>query len=166
VDAFRATLEETEKADLLLHVVDLASDHREEDMGQVEQVLSELDVENTPRLLVYNKIDLLERAPRIDFDETGKPWRVWLTARKGQGREELYSAIASLLSEDRVSCEISIQPDLGQLRALLYEQSAVIGERIGEDGMSRLTINIGKKDWQQILRKVEREEAQLNIVYA
>ena len=165
VDAFRATLEETEKADLLLHVVDLASDHREEDMGQVEQVLSELDVENTPRLLVYNKIDLLERAPRVDFDEAGKPWRVWLSARKGLGRKELFSAIASLLSEDRVSCEICIQPDQGQLRALLYEQSAVISEQMGEDGVSRLSVNIGKKDWRQVLRKAGREEAQLNIVY-
>jgi GTP-binding protein HflX len=166
VDAFRATLEETEKADLLLHVVDLASDHREEDMAQVEQVLSELDVDNTPRLLVYNKIDLLERAPRIDLDEAGKPWRVWLSARKGLGRKELCSAISRLLSEDRMICEISIGSDLGQLRAILYEQGAVIGEQIGQDGEIKLSINIGKRDWQQLLRKTGREEAQLDIVYA
>ena len=165
VDAFRATLEETEKADLLLHVVDLASDHRDEDMAEVEKVLSELDVENTPRLLVYNKIDLLERAPRIDLDEAGRPWRVWLSARKGQGRDELYKTISLLLSDDRLNCDLGVTPDMGQLRALLYERNAVVQENIADDGCSRLSINIGMKDWQQLLRKAHKEEEQLDIVY-
>ncbi|MBL4608766.1 MAG: GTPase HflX [Pseudomonadales bacterium] len=165
VNAFRATLEETEKADLLLHVVDLASDHRDEDMAQVEQVLAELDVEDTPRLLVYNKIDLLERTPRIDLNEDGKPWRVWLSARKGLGEEELYNAIASVLSEDRVICDIRIQPDMAKLRALLYERKAVVGEQVCDDGISKLSLNVGKKEWQQLLRKVGQQEEQIDIVY-
>ncbi|MBV1869778.1 MAG: GTPase HflX [Gammaproteobacteria bacterium] len=163
VNAFRATLEETEKADLLLHIVDLASDHRDEDMGQVERVLSELDVENTPRLLVYNKIDLLERTPRIDLDESGNPWRVWVSASKGQGRDELYKAISSLLSEDRLKCDLTITPTMGQLRALLYERSAVMKETTGEDGSCKLTISIGKKDWRQLLQKSRQSEDLLDM---
>ncbi|MBV1872795.1 MAG: GTPase HflX [Gammaproteobacteria bacterium] len=165
VNAFRATLEETEKADLLLHIVDLASDHRDEDMAQVERVLSELDVENTPRLLVYNKIDLLDRTPRIDLDESGSPWRVWVSASAGQGRDELYKAISSLLSEDRLKCELTITPTMGQLRALLYERSAVMKETTGEDGSCKLTISIGKKDWQQLLQKSHQSEDLLDMDY-
>lgn len=165
VDAFRATLEETEKADLLLHVVDLSSDHRDEDMEQVENVLSELDVEKTPRLLVYNKIDLLHRAPRIDCDENGRPYRVWLSAREQCGKDELYQAIAQLFSLKRLNCQIIVRPEMGRLRSLLYQNQAVLAEVIDASGVSKLDLSIGVKDWKQILRKTGNTEEQLEVVY-
>lgn len=164
VDAFRATLEETEKADLLVHVVDLASHHRDEDMAEVETVLSELDVDEIPRLLAYNKIDLIQATPRIDFDESGKPWRVWLSSKEQMGKDELFTAISVLLSADRVICEITIAPSMGQLRALLYQHNAVMGEHTLYEGMRKLEVNIANKDWSQILSKTNLSEDQLDIV--
>ncbi|HEX4974783.1 MAG TPA: ribosome rescue GTPase HflX [Pseudomonadales bacterium] len=163
VDAFRATLEETEKADLLLHVVDLASQHREEDMAEVEAVLSELDVSEIPRLLVYNKIDLLRGEPRIDYDESGKPWRVWVSAREQSGKDELFKAIPTLLSQDRLVGQIVLQASMGQLRALLYQHNAVLHEQVLPEGQTVLQINIARKDWRQFLSKTQLTEAQVGL---
>ncbi|KZY32855.1 GTPase HflX, partial [Oleiphilus sp. HI0043] len=78
VDAFRATLEETCNATLLLHVIDCHDEGRMDNIEQVEHVLKEIGADKVPTLKVYNKLDLLDgREPRIDRDEDGVPQRVW-----------------------------------------------------------------------------------------
>ncbi len=89
VAAFRATLIETREADLILHVVDCADDDRREKMFAVNQVLEEINASETPQLVIYNKIDLPDFQPRIDVDEEGCQWRVWLSAQKNQGIDGL-----------------------------------------------------------------------------
>ena len=86
VAAFKATLEETLNADLLLHVVDAATEQREDNIHQVHEVLAEIGADRIPQLQVYNKLDLLEQAPRIDRNADGVPERVWLSAATGAGR--------------------------------------------------------------------------------
>jgi len=93
VASFRATLEETIHADLLLHVVDSSSDAREERVGQVNGVLAEIGAEKIPQILVWNKIDLSGLAPGLDRDEYGKIARVRLSARTGTGLEFLRQAL-------------------------------------------------------------------------
>ena len=74
VEAFRATLQETIEATLLLHVIDAHDDDRHDHVAEVENVLAEIGADEVPVLEVYNKIDLIEgRKPRIDRDEDGKP---------------------------------------------------------------------------------------------
>jgi GTP-binding protein HflX len=85
VAAFRATLEEAVQADLLLHVVDSASEVRDEQVGEVNKVLAEIGAERTPQVLVYNKIDLTGRKPRVERDEYGKIHAVWVSAGAGMG---------------------------------------------------------------------------------
>ena len=85
VEAFKATLEETLSADLLLHVIDAASDEREDNIYQVHEVLQEIGADEIPRLEIYNKLDLLEQKPRIDRNADGIPERVWLSAATGDG---------------------------------------------------------------------------------
>ena len=94
VDAFRATLEETREADLLLHVVDASGEEREENIVEVESVLKEIDADQIPRLEIYNKIDLLGLDPRIERDELEKPIRVWVSAAQDQGIELISQAIS------------------------------------------------------------------------
>ncbi len=93
VAAFRATLEETIHADLLLHVVDAASESRDEQIVEVDKVLEEIDAGAVPQILVYNKIDLTGTPPGIDRDEYGKIRRVRLSARSGAGLEFLRQAL-------------------------------------------------------------------------
>ncbi len=83
VAAFKATLQETRQADLLLHVVDCADDNMNDNFEQVQEVLKEIEADEIPQLLVCNKIDLLEEiGPKIDFDPEGRPYRVWISAQK------------------------------------------------------------------------------------
>ena len=87
VAAFRATLEETIHADLLLHVVDASSDDRASQIEAVNQVLAEIGAESIPQMLVMNKIDLTAQPPRIERDEYGRISRVWASAETGAGVE-------------------------------------------------------------------------------
>ncbi len=151
VDAFRATLEETCSADLLLHVVDAASDERLQNMAEVESVLEEIQALDIPRLEVFNKLDLLEQPPRIERDDLGKPVRVWLSAHSGEGLELLLQAMGELLGGDMVQRQISVSPGQGRLRASLYRMGAVEREDHAEDGGARLLIRLPKNDWLKLL---------------
>jgi GTP-binding protein HflX len=95
VAAFRATLEETVHADLLLHVIDSASPAREEQAVEVEKVLAEIGADGVPQLPVWNKIDLVDGLePGADRDEYGRICRVRVSARNGAGLDGLRGAIA------------------------------------------------------------------------
>jgi GTP-binding protein HflX len=93
VAAFRATLEETIHADLLLHVVDGASPVRMEQIEQVNDVLREIGADHIPQILVWNKIDAAGLEPGIERDEYGKISRVFISARSGAGLDLLRDAI-------------------------------------------------------------------------
>jgi GTP-binding protein HflX len=94
VAAFRATLEETVRADLLLHVVDAASPARLEQAAQVDAVLGEIGAGDVPQILVWNKIDAAGLAPGVERDEYGRIRRVFVSARSGAGLADLRGAIA------------------------------------------------------------------------
>ncbi len=94
VAAFRATLEETIHADLLLHVVDAASPVRNEQIEQVNAVLAEIGADHVPQMLVWNKIDMAGLTPAIERDEYDKIRRAFVSAHTGAGVDLLRQAIA------------------------------------------------------------------------
>ncbi|HVL76998.1 MAG TPA: GTPase HflX [Noviherbaspirillum sp.] len=93
VAAFRATLEETIHADLLLHVVDAASPVRMEQIEQVNQVLAEIGAQSIPQILVWNKIDAAGLDPAVERDEYGRIARVFISAQTGSGLDLLREAV-------------------------------------------------------------------------
>jgi GTP-binding protein HflX len=93
VAAFRATLEETIHADLLLHVVDASSEDREAQILAVNSVLAEIGADAIPQVLVLNKIDLTRFEPRVERDQCGKISRVWLSAETGSGLDSVRLAL-------------------------------------------------------------------------
>ena len=93
VAAFRATLEETIHADLLLHVVDGSSPVRMEQIEQVNEVLREIGADHIPQILVWNKIDAAGLEPAVERDEYDKISRVFISAQKGAGMDLLREAI-------------------------------------------------------------------------
>jgi GTP-binding protein HflX len=97
VEAFRATLEETIHADLLLHVVDAASPVRMEQIEEVNLVLKEIGADHVPQILVWNKIDAAGLEPTVEYDEYGKIQRVFVSAKSGAGLDLLREAIAASL---------------------------------------------------------------------
>ena len=96
VEAFRATLEETIHADLLLHVIDASSPDRDAQIAAVNAVLAEIGADTVPQILVFNKIDRTVLAPRVERDECARISRVWLSAMTGDGSEALRKAIGEI----------------------------------------------------------------------
>ena len=93
VAAFRATLEETVHADLLLHVVDASSADREAQIEAVNDVLAEIGADAIPQVIVLNKIDLTPLPPRVERDEYGKIARLWISAESGSGLDSVRRAL-------------------------------------------------------------------------
>jgi len=151
VEAFKATLEETLNADLLLHVIDASSEERDEAIFQVQEVLAEIGADKIPQLRVYNKIDLLEQVPRIDRDAQGKPERVWLSAATGAGTDLLLEAVAELVGNDMVEQQLELSPGQGRLRAALYRLGAVEEETHGDDGSAHLSVRLPRADWDRLM---------------
>jgi GTP-binding protein HflX len=110
VAAFRATLEETIHADILLHVVDAAGPMRDQQMDQVNAVLAGIGAERVPQVIVYNKIDLTGMDPGVERDEYGRISRVRLSARTGAGLQRLREALVELAAHPPVVAE-PIQDD-------------------------------------------------------
>ena len=153
VAAFKATLEETLNADLLLHVIDAATEQREDHIHQVNDVLEEIGAGDIPQLQVYNKLDLLEQPARIDRDAEGNPQRVWLSAASGEGVDLLLQAVAELVGQDMVNETLDIGPDQGRLRAALYRLGAVAAEDYGADGVAHLQVRLPRADWNRMMKK-------------
>lgn len=108
VDAFRATLEETVQADLLLHIVDCSSPNRDDQIDEVNKVLHEINADTIPQILVMNKIDVKGLSPGLERDEYDRIIRVRLSAINGDGVEYLRQALSeysSRLHADKESLE-------------------------------------------------------------
>ena len=137
VSAFRATLEEVQRAALILQVSDASSPLSAEQDAQVERVLKELEVEKKPRLRVMNKIDLLP--PMQHESLRGDSHTVYISAAQGVGISALLDRIDQLLEDDAVSrVRLRIPQKEGKLLALL-EARANIDSRSYQDGFVELS---------------------------
>ncbi|MCY4452298.1 MAG: GTPase HflX [Immundisolibacterales bacterium] len=147
VAAFRATLEETRQADLLLHVIDASGPDGLERAARVNEVLSGIDAGDLPQVEVMNKVD--RRAgptPGIERDDAGVVRRVWVSARTGAGIEALAAALGERFEAAARSRELHLPPGSGRLRARLYSLGAVLGERPRDDGGSVVEVRIADRD--------------------
>lgn len=152
VEAFRATLEETAEADLLIHVVDAANELYPEHISEVEKVLEEIGAKSVEQLLVFNKIDLLRDVePHIQRDESGKPRKVWMSAKTGAGVDLLQSAMSELLAGSMAAETLRIPLQQAKLRSQLYESGFIEEERIDELGFYELRVRLPRKDLDRIL---------------
>ena len=155
VAAFKATLTETREADLQLHVIDVADPRRKENIEQVQSVLKEIEADDVPQLLVYNKIDALDDvAPRIDRNDEGQPIRVWLSARTGVGCELLSEAINELLAKKMFADELKLPPQHGRIRAALFNLNAVHEEQFDEQGNWLLSVRLPMAEWNRLKKEM------------
>ncbi|PID44440.1 MAG: GTPase HflX [Proteobacteria bacterium] len=165
VEAFRATLEETRNATLLLHVIDCQDENRMANVEQVESVLQEIGANDLPVLKVYNKIDLLQEQPeeRVDRDESGLPERVWVSARTGAGKGALLVAIGEVLAFDMFDRRVRLLPAQARLRARLYEEKGVVNESVDDSGFYLLHLRLPVKDWRKILSQLNMNESDVEF---
>ena len=143
VSAFRATLEEVQRASLILHVSDASSRLSAEQDAQVEIVLKELEVEKKPRLRVMNKVDLLDEevSQSLLADEAKGGNTVYVSAIEGTGLKELLARIDTLIEEDPVSrVHLRIPQEEGKLLALLEARSRIYSRKY-KDGTVELEVD-------------------------
>ena len=120
VDAFKATLEELEYADLLLHVIDISNPHWQEQAQIVDSLIAELGAEKTPCLRVYNKSDLFWGDIRPHGEDS-----VNISAKTGEGIDSLLQAIDKLLDKGTRRVTLHLPYDKGGLLDLLYREAKV-----------------------------------------
>ena len=148
VSAFRATLEEVQRASLILHVSDASSRLSTEQDAQVEIVLKELEVEKKPRLHVMNKVDLLDIEVADNLHDDTKT--VYVSAAEGRGLDRLLARIDEVIEEDPVSrVRVSVPQKEGKILAML-EAKARIYSRAYKDGAVELDIEAP----QSVVRRV------------
>lgn len=151
VAAFKSTLEESAKADLLLHIVDAADPRLEDNIKAVNAVLKQINADKVKTLLVYNKSDLIADSKiGVIYDDEGKPCRVNISAKTKAGLDELLSSISQLLAYNLCEFTVHISHQDGKLRALLYQYKAVFSESYDENGCQILSVKIREQDAAQI----------------
>ena len=142
VAAFRATLEETRSASLLLHVVDASDPDRDEKKRQVNAVLNEIGAGDVKQIEVYNKIDRVPTKARIDHNQHNVVERVWLSAGTGDGLDTLRDLLTEIMGPALVRCRLFLPSSAGRLRARLFELGTVLHETTGDDGCWQLEVEI------------------------
>ena len=142
VAAFESTLTEARAATLLLHIVDASNPRRTEQTAAVNGVLDEIGASGIPQILVYNKIDRLQSAQRIDRDADGRAQAVWISAAQGVGLELLKEAVAERLSRFARQARLRVPAAAGALRSRLYAARAVRGESTAADGSIELAVEL------------------------
>ncbi len=152
IAAFRSTLTEAREATVLLHVVDASDPRRSERMLQVDEVLAEIGAGEIPQILVYNKIDRLELAPRIERDADGRVSSVWISAMQSQGIALLAEAITERIARTVFVSRVRIPPGAGQLRSQLYARGVIKQELFLEDGQIELVVELPNVDLLELAR--------------
>ena len=136
VEAFKATLEETVLADLILHVVDASASEQRRlaDMGAVDEVLEEIGAGEKPRLLVFNKVDLLSAEERREA-ELDHPEAVLISAQQGEGLDALRKRIETAFAETLTEVELLIPYSEGGRLHELHEVAGDLERTDREDGV-------------------------------
>ena len=138
VSAFRATLEEVQRASLILHVSDASSRLSAEQDAQVEIVLKELEAEKKPRLRVMNKVDLLDVEVADSLRDDAKT--VYVSAVEGAGLDRLLARVDEMIDEDRVSrLHLRVPQGEGKILAMLEAKSRIYS-RTYKDGAVDLDV--------------------------
>ena len=152
VESFKATLEETAEATLLLHVIDSSSPDMQEQIEAVESVLKEIGVD-VPVLRVYNKIDLSGEDAKIVYAKPHLPDRVYVSAHANQGVDLLRQAVQECLMGQLQSFELVLKPGYGKLRTQLYALNVIQTENHDEDGNLHLHVIIAPQKLEQLIKQ-------------
>ena len=170
VAAFKATLQESRQADLLLHVIDASDIRREDNIDQVYQVLESIGAGDVPVIEVYNKIDQIKQVnPKIESEtveislvsssndhSNDVTHRVWCSAKTGKGLGLVLQTITQQLEIDWLDLKLRILPQDLSIRSELYDLHVITQEAILENGDVELDIRIDAADWRRLNRQTNK----------
>ena len=152
IAAFRSTLQEAREADLILHLIDASDSNRWQRVRQVNSVLKQLEADKVPQIRVYNKIDKLDRAPRVANNRAGEGRAAWISAATGDGIPLLLNAIGERLRRKTLHGIMHLQATQGRQRAKLFDLGAVLSEEACEDGGWNIELKMAERDLRRFLK--------------
>jgi len=152
IAAFRSTLQEAREADLILHLIDASDSNRWQRVRQVNSVLKQLEAAKVPQIRVYNKIDKLDRAPRVANNRAGEGRAAWISAAAGEGIPLLLDAIGERLRRKTLHGVMHLQATQGRQRAKLFDMGAVLNEAACEDGGWNIELKMAERDLRRFLK--------------
>ncbi len=141
VEAFRSTLEELAEAEVIVHVVDAAHPDPAGQLTAVRDVIGEIGARDIPEIVVFNKSDLIDQNQRLllrGLEVDG----VFVSARTGEGVDELLARIARLLPAPTITLELLIPYDRGEIISSLHEHATIVSTTYHEGG-TRITARVG-----------------------
>lgn len=154
VSSFRATLEETTFADVILHVQDAASPHAQEQAATVRKIITELGAQDTPVIDVFNKTDLLSPARRALL-QAQHPEALLVSAGQKMGLTELLEKVEEAVARKWKLRRLTLSPAQLGLLGLVYEKSLVIGRQEKPSGALELSLLATDGNYQSILKKLQ-----------
>ena len=154
VVAFKSTLEETRQANVLLHVVDASDINNRDKIDQVQEIIEQIEAQDIPSIIVMNKIDEISGfSPRLDIDDQGNIYRVWLSANTGEGIDLLYKALSQSLSGMMTFARIKLDVQSAYIRSEIHKVGFIQKEIMNEFGQWLLEINVTSHYLERLLDK-------------
>ena len=142
VDAFKATLEEVQYADLILHVIDATNSSYELQKQTTESVLKDLDVGDKKTIIVYNKVDKLE----LDIYPKNQKDKVYISAKKGINMDKLLKLIEEALMKDTYKVNLILPYERGDIFSKIKDKYNVNDFNYEENGIS-VDVNLDEEDY-------------------
>ena len=152
VESFKATLEETLEATLLLHVIDSSSSDMLEQIEAVETVLKEIGAD-VPVIRVYNKIDQSNEDAKIIYSKPNVPDRVYVSAHTGKGLDLLRKAVHESLMGQIQSFDLKLKPSYGKLKNQLYSLNVIQSEHYDDEGNLHLHVIMAPQKIEQLIKQ-------------
>ncbi|OTG86914.1 GTPase HflX [Acinetobacter sp. ANC 4558] len=153
VESFKATLEETLEATLLLHIIDSSSPEMLEQIEAVDKVLSEIGAD-VPIIRVYNKIDQSHENAKIIYAKEHQPDRVYLSAHTGEGLDLLRQAVHESLMGQIQSFNLCLKPAYGKLRTQLYALNVIQSEQYDDEGNLHIEVIMAPHKIEHLIKKL------------
>lgn len=156
VAAFRATLQESRQADILLHIIDASDERKDDNIEQVYEVLNVIGASDIKTIEVYNKIDCMPQVEaKFEQGNTDQPDRVWCSAKSGEGLELLRTVISQQLEIQWLHLTLKLLPQDLAIRSDLFDLNVIESEDVAEDASITLKICINSADWRRLVRKTQ-----------
>lgn len=149
VASFKATLEETVNANLLLHIIDISSDEAESQINSVNKVLKEIGCENKPIIPVLNKVDLLKSVEQLEMIKTIYPDAICLSAKNGSGIEELCQTVREKCCGQEIKVHVEAKHANGKVQSYARAKGRIISESY-EEGFVSIEVILGKKQINEL----------------
>jgi len=159
VESFQATLDEIREADLLIHIIDVDHEQRQQRIDEVNKVIELIGASGVTQIEVYNKIDKYpEQVTRIESSENYPYTRIWLSSLTGAGVDLLLASIDQHISQNARPHYLNLPVTAGQLRAKLFDIGAVRHEDVNEHGGWKMEVELEEYRLHKLC-----EEARLDI---